>query len=163
MIKPIEKNHLPAVLKLNNEHIVETSALTMNQLSAMVGKASLALQIDHGASGFLLAFDHNAQYRSPNFAWFRRHYDAFLYIDRVIVAAGARGRGYARSFYETLFKAAEDAGINLVACEVNLEPPNPASQALHTRMGFKHVGRATLDGDRKIVSYMIRHLGEPDG
>lgn len=158
MIGPIEKNQLSTVLKLNNEHVVETSALTMDELSAMAEEAFLALQLDQGAGGFILAFDQDASYYSPNFAWFRERYESFVYIDRVIVAADARGRGYARSFYEALFSAAEVASIETIVCEVNVEPPNPASQALHARMGFEQVGRATLDGGKKTVSYMIRSL-----
>lgn len=122
----------------------------------MAEEAFLALQMDHGAGGFILAFDHEASYGSPNFAWFRDRYESFVYVDRVIVAADARGKGYARKLYEMLLEAARDAGIELVACEVNVEPPNPASQALHIRMGFEEVGRATLDGGKKTVSYMIR-------
>lgn len=158
MIGPIEKRHLPTVLQLNNEHVVETSALTMDALSAMAEEAFFALQVDRGAGGFILAFDRDASYRSPNFAWFRERYESFVYIDRVIVAADSRGRGHARTLYGMLFEAARDAGIERIACEVNVEPPNPASWALHAAMGFEPVGRATLDGGRKTVSYMIRSL-----
>ncbi len=161
MIGPIGKDHLAAVLKLNNEHVVETSALSPDELSAMAGEAFLALQINGGAGGFILVFDHDASYGSRNFAWFRERYESFVYIDRVIVAADARGRGYARAFYEAVFRTAREAGIELVACEVNVEPPNPASQALHAGMGFERVGRAALAGGEKVVSYMIRSLGEP--
>lgn len=156
MIGPIEKDHLPAVLRLNNEHIVETSALAMGDLSAMIDEAFLALQIGDGAGGFMLAFDRNAAYGSANFAWFRGRYESFVYVDRVIVAVDARGKGYARSLYDRLFDAARDAGIELIACEVNVEPPNPASHAFHAGMGFERVGRATLHGGDKVVSYMVR-------
>ena len=37
------------------------------------------------AEAFLLAFDEGATYDSPNFQWFRRRYERFVYIDRAPV------------------------------------------------------------------------------
>jgi hypothetical protein len=48
----------------------------------------------------------------------------FIYIDRVIVAAGTRGRGVAASLDAKPFAAALDASHELVASEVSLDPPN---------------------------------------
>jgi predicted GNAT superfamily acetyltransferase len=41
---------------------------------------------------------------------------------------------------------------------VNYEPPNPASEAFHTRLGFVEVGRATLPDRGKSVRYLKRDL-----
>jgi predicted GNAT superfamily acetyltransferase len=35
-------------------------------------------------------------------------------------------------------------------CEVNAEPPNPASDAFHAAMGFAEVGSATLGGGKQV-------------
>jgi predicted GNAT superfamily acetyltransferase len=45
-----------------------------------------------------------------------------------------------------------------VVCEVNSEPPNPASDAFHAAMGFTEVGRATIHQGRKTVRYLTREL-----
>ncbi len=42
----------------------------------------------------LLAFDQAADYDSPNFLWFRERFPRFVYVDRIVVAGEARGRGH---------------------------------------------------------------------
>jgi predicted GNAT superfamily acetyltransferase len=86
----------------------------------------------------------------------------FVYVDRVVVAAGARGRGWARLLYEDLFVRARHAGHDRVVCEVNLEPPNPASDALHAALGFVEVGRASIHRGSKIVRYLSHALYDSD-
>ncbi len=108
------------------------------------------------AEAFLLAFDQHAGYASPNFAWFRERYPRFVYVDRIAVAAEARGRGHARRLYGDLFRRAAAAGHTRVACEVNAYPPNPASEALHASLGFAEVGRAVLRDGARTVRYLLR-------
>jgi predicted GNAT superfamily acetyltransferase len=79
--------------------------------------------------GFLMAFDQGAAYDSPNYLWFRQRYRRFVYVDRVVVAPAARGRGYAGLLYADLFDRAGRTGHDIVVCEVNRDPPNPASDA----------------------------------
>lgn len=45
----------------------------------------------------MLAMDQDADYASPNFQRFRARYPRFVYVDRIVVAQSARGRGYAGS------------------------------------------------------------------
>ncbi len=87
-------------------------------------------------SAFLLAFDEGAEYDSPNYLWFRRRYPRFVYVDRVAVAQAARGRGHARRLYADLMARAAAADHDVVVCEVNSDPPNPASDAFHATLGF---------------------------
>jgi len=77
---------------------------------------------------------------------------------RIVVADAHRGGGLARLFYEDLFRRARDAGQDRVVCEVNLDPPNPASDAFHAKMGFTEIGRATLARNGKTVRYLAKHL-----
>jgi predicted GNAT superfamily acetyltransferase len=64
----------------------------------------------------------------------------------------------ARSLYHELFAAAAQAGHPIVGCEVNVEPPNPISDAFHEALGFTEVGRASLLGGEKVVRYLVRRL-----
>lgn len=147
-----------AILALNEAHLTETSALDAAQLRALVAQAfHLGLRA-RGRAAFLIALDQDAISHSSNFQWFRSRYERFVYIDRVIVAPSQRGRGLARLLYEELMAAAAQAGHVLIGCEVNLEPPNPASDALHAALGFSEVGRAHLPGGEKIVRYLTRTL-----
>jgi predicted GNAT superfamily acetyltransferase len=144
-----------ALLALNNEHAQELSWLTSERLTHLVRQAFLARRIGH-ADAFLLAFDQDADYDSPNFLWFRNRYPRFVYVDRIVVAASARGRGLARLLYRELFEQATRTGHIHVVCEVNSDPPNPASDTFHAALGFVEVGSATIHGGAKTVRYLAR-------
>lgn len=156
IIEPIGLAQEPSVLALNNLHAAETSFLDAPKLHGMIGAAFLAGRIGL-VEAFLLAFDQSADYDSPNFLWFRERYGRFVYVDRIISAAEARGKGHARRLYLALFTAARVAGHERVVCEVNADPPNPASDAFHAAMGFVEVGSALLRNG-KTVRYFERQL-----
>jgi len=107
---------------------------------------------------FVLTLDQTATYDSPNYAWWRAHLPRFLYVDRIVVSPAARGRGLARTLYAAVFAAAQAAGHTAVTAEVNTDPPNPASDALHAALGFQPAGTATIHGGAKTVRYLIRPL-----
>jgi hypothetical protein len=150
-----------ALLALNNAHAMELSWLEPERLVRLVGQAFLATRIGE-VEAFLLAFDQDADYDSPNFLWFRDRYPRFVYVDRIVVAPAARGRGHARRIYLDLFEHALRAGHDQVVCEVNSDPPNPASDAFHAGLGFTEVGTGSIHGGAKTVSYLARRLG-PEG
>lgn len=144
------------VLALSAQNEVETSHLDAPTLRAMMADAIVADVVEPDA-GYLLVFDENAAYRSINYLWFRERYRRFAYVDRIVISAAARGRGLARSLYENLFANARAAGHDLVCCEVNLDPPNPVSDAFHARIGFTEAGRTTLPNG-KTVRYLTAVL-----
>jgi uncharacterized protein len=146
-------------LQLNNIHAKETSELDLVRLTTLLGMACYARGIDQGKTAFLIALDHTATYQNPNFAWFKSAYESFIYIDRIVVAESARGQGIARLLYKDLFAAAHRAGVPRIVCEVNSEPPNPASDAFHLTMGFEKVGQAVLYNGAKTVNYFAKNLG----
>src|ERR1035437_3192279 len=131
------------LLALNNAHARELSWLEPERLQHLVEQAFLARRIGD-LDAFLLAFDQDAQYDSPNFLWFCARYPRFVYVDRIVVASSARGRGCARRLYRDLFEYAVRAGHERVVCEVNISPPNPASDAFHAALGFVEVGTASV-------------------
>jgi uncharacterized protein len=148
---------IDAILALNAAHEVETGPLDRATLTEMLSEAFHSATEAAGSDGFLIAFDQDAGYDSVNFLWFQTRYNRFVYVDRIIVAAHARGRGLARTFYDGLFGKARAAGHSRVVCEVNLDPPNPGSLAFHDALGFTEVGQATLPNG-KTVSYQERVL-----
>ena len=158
-IQPLDPAQVSCVLALNNEHAEELSWLDEARLAELVGRAFLARRIGC-VDAFLLAFDQDADYDSPNFLWFRPRYPRFVYVDRIVVAPSARGRGHARRLYDDLFQHALRRGHERVVCEVNREPPNPASDAFHATLGFTEVGRAAIHGGSKTVRYLSRLLSE---
>jgi uncharacterized protein len=152
---PISPMVEPDVLALNNAHAAELSWLDRDRLTFLLRQAFHARRIGE-VDGFLLAFDQAAAYDSPNYLWFRQRYRRFVYIDRVVVAPAARGRGCARRLYADLLCQARQAGHDIVVCEVNRDPPNPASDAFHAAQGFAEVGRATIHDGSKTVRYLAR-------
>jgi predicted GNAT superfamily acetyltransferase len=154
---PIAPDDQPAVLALNNAHAVELSPLDAGALARLIDQSFHARRVGT-LDGFLIAFDQGADYDSPNFLWFRARYPRFVYVDRVVIAPAARGRGLARRLYEDLFRRSADAGHTQIACEVNSKPPNPISDEFHGAMGFAAVGLATLERTGKTVRYLLRPL-----
>jgi predicted GNAT superfamily acetyltransferase len=154
---PIQPADLSAVLALNNLHARELSLLDAAKLDHLVEQSYLALRAGQ-VDAFLLAFDENADYQSPNYLWFKARYPRFAYVDRVVVAVHARGHGIARRFYATLFDKAKADGHRMIACEVNSDPPNPESDAFHAAMGFVEAGSAEIYDGERTVRYLVKQL-----
>ncbi len=145
-----------ALLALNNAHATETSFLTPAKWQSLIDGGFVATCIEDSAA-FLIAFDNEAEYDNPNFRWFSERLSRFVYVDRVIVDSDHRGEGLAKQLYLDLFRRMGEAGHATVVCEVNLDPPNPGSDAFHAKMGFAEMGRARLPGGDKTVRYMMRY------
>ena len=157
MIEPISSEDEPAVLALNTIHAAQLSLLDAAGLKRLLDAAYVARRIGD-LEAFMIAFDQDADYTSPNFLWFRERYPRFAYVDRIAVAESARGRGHARRLYEHLFEQARRDGHSIVTCEVNSDPPNPASDAFHDALGFRIVGEAAIHGGVRTVRYYERAL-----
>ena len=154
----LQKSVPGQLVALNNADAMSTSWLDIERFRHLVGQAFYAAHIGE-ADAQLLAFDEDADYASPNFLWFRSRFASFVYVDRVIVAGGARGRGLARRLYEDLFLKVRERGHDRVVCEVNSQPPNIASDAFHAAMGFLELGTGAPYEDAKRVRYLVRYIG----
>lgn len=145
-----------SLLELNNSSAVETSLLDDASLLHLVSQSFATLYTPE-ASALLITLPHSAEYESPNFRWFQQRYDRFIYIDRVIVSAAARGTGIGRKLYEALFALAREADQTIITCEVNIDPPNPGSDAFHAAMGFAEAGIVTHPHG-KTVRFLTRAI-----
>ena len=157
LIRPLLHAATVSLLALNNAHARELSALTSGEFDRLIGEAFYAAAVND-VDAFLIAFDQSAHYDSPNFLWFRQRYDRFVYVDRIVTSPLARGKGYARALYADLFERAQASGHTRIVCEVNLDPPNVASDGFHTSLGFSEVGRARIHSGLKTVRYLLRRL-----
>ncbi|RPH43605.1 MAG: GNAT family N-acetyltransferase [Burkholderiales bacterium] len=152
--QPAHPGHFPEILSLNAESVRYLSPLDAMRLAALHAEAArhVVVTADGGVLAFLLAFGPAARYDSPNFLWFRDRYADFLYVDRVVVASRAQGTGLGRLLYDDLFAFARRTGCARITCEVDSDPPNPASEGFHRSYGFVEVGSQRLAERGKTVS-----------
>jgi uncharacterized protein len=152
------------IVELNAAVVRETSAMDLarlRQLHALAFHHRVAI-VDGEVAGFLLAMRDGAAYINDNFDWFSARYPRFVYVDRIVVAAAAAGTGIGRRLYDDLFDRARQLCIGIIACEYNLEPPNPASRRFHDRFGFREVGRQHVADGTKLVSLQIAEVPDSD-
>jgi len=151
---------LSAILALNEASVRFLSPLTSARLEALHRSAAYhkVVDIEGEIAAFLLAFREGAPYDSPNYLWFVERYPRFLYIDRVVVAPMHRGGGFGAMLYDDIAAFAARNGAPWLACEFDIEPPNPVSMRFHERMGFGEVGTQTIGDGKKRVSLQVRRI-----
>ncbi|MEM8855278.1 MAG: GNAT family N-acetyltransferase [Pseudomonadota bacterium] len=153
--------HLPqetdALLVLNNAAVPAVNALDAEAFDALaaIGEVRVALS-DGVIAGFVLTLGPGRDYASLNYRWFDGRYDAFWYVDRVIVGEVARGKGVGRALYDDVMTRAKLKGFPRVCAEVNVEPPNPVSIAFHKSAGFLVLEERYNGEDDKTVAMMTR-------
>ncbi len=150
------------IVALNASVVQETSAMDLARLQFLhsLHFRHRVAEIDGNVVAFLLTMRDGAAYQNDNFAWFSACYPRFVYVDRIVVASVAAGLGVGRRLYDDLFAEARSEHIDIVACEYNLEPPNPASKAFHDRFGFREVGQQHVADGSKRVSLQITSISE---
>ncbi|MEO8223838.1 MAG: GNAT family N-acetyltransferase [Gammaproteobacteria bacterium] len=156
-IRPARHDDFPAILALNAESVRFLSPLTLPRLQALHEQAAVHAVIEDEGSvtAFVLALREGAEYDSVNYQWFGARYPHFLYIDRVVVSEDYQGRGAGTLLYEQVFERARLIGTPVVACEFDVDPPNPASERFHAKLGFLEVGRQAVAGGQKEVSLQV--------
>jgi predicted GNAT superfamily acetyltransferase len=148
-IRQARREHFADILEINAESAPGVSSLTSDALDPIFETASVGwvALVNERVAGYLVGFASNAAYEGEEFRWFRSRILGFLYVDQIAVRASHRSQGIGMALYQELGVFAERKQLSAVACEVNLDPPNPGSMAFHTRQGFVEIGRlGTSDG-----------------
>ena len=156
-IRDAQAGDFDAILALNEASVSLLSPLSPRRLAGLHAQAALhrVAEREGEVIGFLLAFREGADYDSLNYLWFAGRYPQFLYVDRVVVADAARGQGVGALLYRDMFEFAAASGARLVACEFDIDPPNPLSEQFHARFGFREAGRQWVADGRKQVSLQV--------
>ena len=155
-IRDLTHTDVEAMWVINEEGLPGTGQVSPAELTALLDLASFAVGAFENELmlGFVMCLPPRTSYRSLNYAWFNQRYDAFLYVDRIAVAANQRDRGVGSALYERVVTTAKEHTVP-VAAEVNRLPPNPGSMRFHHRFNFVEVG--TLDhGANKSVTMLLR-------
>ena len=157
VLRPITPADHDAVLAWNAAHVELLSPLDEDRLDALLDWCDLGCVIttDGRDGGFVFTFAAGSAYDAANFAWFARRYDAFYYLDRIVVDPSLRRTGVASRVYDEIeARAAEMAPV--MCLEVNVEPPNEPSLEFHRRRGYAEVGQDGATGH--LVSLMVKQL-----
>lgn len=167
VVRPMVAGDLGEVLALNQTSVPAVGELDAARLTALVHMAELALVVRESGTaaaagpvagaapadgapdgapggrlaGFVVALGPGCGYASPNYGFFDAGPADFLYVDRIAVAPWAHRSGLGRRLYAEVVARARELRRGRVTCEVNLQPPNPRSQAFHAALGFVEVGR----------------------
>jgi predicted GNAT superfamily acetyltransferase len=156
-IRPLAPADLAVCVALNNAAVPAVSHADAAALAAIVDMSALSLVAEAGGevAGFCINLGPGAGYGSVNYGWFSARYEDFVYLDRVVVAAGHRSRGIGAQLYAAV-EAATQAQWFLA--EVNVRPRNAGSLRFHARQGFVEVGQQdTPYGVR--VAMLAKDLG----
>ena len=140
----------PAVAPLDAAELDRLRGLSSQHLVAVTDAGVVV--------GYLLAFDDRCAYDGEEFQYFLAQLRRpFFYTDQIAVEPARRGSGLGRQLYEALIARARAQQVEMLCCEVNTVPPNPASLDFHRWLGFTVIGNGdTLDGRR--VAFLVRKL-----
>jgi len=145
LIRDVFEHELDAILAMNNA--AGSGILPMNQAQMRHFWRNAdyfrVAESDDCLVGFLIAMTRDADYESSNFRWFKERYDAFVYVDRIVIAKGQRSAGIGRLFYADVQSFAEVRAPALVA-EVFMEESTHPALLFHGSFGFHEVGQHQL-------------------
>ncbi len=150
---------LEAVVALNNAAVPNVNAVTDEEFQRIVALAAWyrVAEDAEGVCGFVMCIASGRPYWSGNYAWFSARYDAFLYLDRVVVADRVRGRGVGTRLYDEMHAFAATRWPR-VTLEVNLRPRNEGSERFHERLGYARVGEREYDGGAYAVTMYVKMM-----
>ena len=157
LLRPITPADHARVLAWNQAHVELLAPLDEPRLVTLLGWADLGSVIAYDGRdvGFVLTFPHGTPYDSANYRWFTDRYDAFYYLDRVVVDPSARRTGIGTRVYNEIEQRARQQAP-VMCLEVNLDPPNDPSLEFHRGRGYREVGQDLYDGH--LVSLMAKEL-----
>ena len=159
VIRDVREHELDSVLALNNAagpNILPLDAGRVRFFYEHAGYFKVG-EVNGHLAGFLIALGPEAPHDSANFRWFRERHQAFLYIDRIVIASARRGAGLGRAFYADVTSFAE-VRFPLLTCEVFLEPRNDVAVLFHGTYGFHEVGQQLMPGVERRVSLLAKEL-----
>ena len=159
-IRNITAADFDAIVKINDAEVLQTSPMDRIRLNDLLGISCYykIAEVDGQVAAFLLAMQHETDYRNENYQWFAARFKRFLYIDRIVVDARFAGLGIGSSLYGDLFSYARSHEISCVACEYNIQPPNIASKSFHDRFGFRELDTQWVADRTKLVSLQMAEI-----
>ncbi len=159
LIRDLAPADAPAALELNEAALPAVNSHTADSLAGLLSQADRTWVVDDEGTlaGLLVSFAPGSSYASPHYRWLQERFDAFRYVDRIVISPSHQRRGLGSKLYGALEQHAAAQGAKRLLCEVNLLPPNPQSVAFHERSGWTGVSDRTLSPD-KVVRYFEKPI-----
>jgi len=162
IVRPATLEDLPSITEIHNHYILHTH-ITFD-VQAYLPEQRVTWFHEHSDGGryrMLVACDSRSGI--IGYACTGRHRAKEAYDTTVESSVGCRpdgvGRGVGTLLYNALFDAIADQDIHRIVA--GIAQPNPASNALHKRFGFKEIGVYTEVG-RKFGKYWdVRWMERP--
>lgn len=153
-IRDVVESDFEGIVKLNETEVQQTSQMDLDRLRFLIQMSSYCkvATMDSQLAAFLIVLRESAPYENDNYRWFSSRFPSFLYVDRIVVGSDFAGQKIGSKLYSDMFEFARSQGLKTIACEYNIEPPNPASRTFHDKFGFKEVGTQWVAGGTKQVS-----------
>ncbi|MEM9379298.1 MAG: GNAT family N-acetyltransferase [Planctomycetota bacterium] len=163
MTEPTVRDRRPeddeTLLEINAANVPEVGPMDRAKLTSLAEEAAWfpVLELDGRIAGFAIFLTEGAAYASPNYRWFGERHTRYIYVDRIALTEGARGRGVGRRLYGEAVERARSGGRPVFCAEVNTIPPNPTSMRFHERFGFAEVDRRSpYDPDSEVAMLELR-------
>ena len=142
----------PQIADLNEVFVSVTSPMDVQRFLELFELCSYCLVVEDGERllGFVMAMRNAAPYDNGNYQWFEARVQYMVYVDRIVLAADARGQGLGDQLYAELSKLALADGCRVMTAEMDIEPPNTHSLHFHRKRGFVEYGQRLLDGGKRV-------------
>lgn len=160
-IRSADPTDIPAIVAINTAGRPGVYPLTPETMAATLTAAPYVMvtELDGRVAGYMIGYTAGDVCEGGEFAWFQARMPSFLYIDQIAVAPHARRMRVGARLYAHAASHARAYAIPALVCDINLDPPNPASLRFHARLGFQEVAVITTH-DGRTVSLQRKDLLE---
>ena len=152
MIRAITSTDLKLIHEWNESTVPKVNSLTFEEFSLQSINCTysyIQYSSDSNPVGFIFLYDEKTEYDSLNYLYFKKRYQKFLYVDRIIITGEHQKKGYGQQLYDFVIETHKPT---IFCCEVNITPPNKQSQSFHQKYGFKEIDQQTVYN--KLVSLL---------
>lgn len=157
-LRNAEEADFEAMVALNAATRCNAGPMDLPRLAVLHGLAShhKVAEVGNWLVGFVLAMRERTPYENDGYNWFCARYQRFVYVDCLVATPEFADGWISTELYRDLFVYARTCGLQVVACEYSIDPPNPSARALHDGLGFREVGlRRVHRGAAKVVSMQV--------
>jgi phosphinothricin acetyltransferase len=145
-IRPAQPNDLPRLTTIYNHSVVHSPATFDLEPKTVAERVEWFAQFaENGRHRLIVAEENGIVLGYAGTTRFRAKPAYSRTVETTIYCAPeALGRGFGTQLYAALFEAIADEDVHRIVA--GYVPPNPASEKLHARMGFRAVGTFTEQG-----------------